>query len=161
MTEKHLAQLNIGRLRAPLDDPGMAEFAGNLLRINALAEASPGFVWRMQDDATGNATSIPTPFGPDVLANMSVWRDLASLRAYVYRSEHTSFLRRRRLWFREVEGSHMVLWWVPAGHRPSLIEAKAALERLDRDGPTAAAFTFRQPSTADGQSVVRVAQAAA
>lgn len=161
MTFKHLAQLNIGRLLAPLDDPAMAEFAGSLARINALAEASPGFVWRMQDEAIGNATSIATPFGPDVLANMSVWLDLASLRAYVYRSDHTGFLKRRRLWFKEFDGPFMVLWWVPAGHRPSLIEAKAALERLERDGPSRSAFTFRQPFMAEGQPLVRSAEAAA
>lgn len=161
MTSKHLAQLNIGRLRAPLNDPGMADFAGNLARINALAEASPGFVWRMQDEAIGNATSIPTPFGPDVLANMSVWQDLASLRAYVYRSEHSSFLKRRRIWFQELDGPHMVLWWVPAGHRPTLIEAEAALRRLEGHGPTASAFTFRQPFTTAGEPVVRAADVAA
>jgi hypothetical protein len=161
LTLKHPAQLNIGRLQAPLDDPGMAEFAGNLARINALAEASPGFVWRMQDEAIGNATSIPTPFGPDVLANMSLWEDLASLRAYVYRSEHTGFLKRRRLWFEEFDGAYMVLWWVPAGHRPSLIEAKAALDRLACHGSTAAAFTFRRPFTADGRPVQRGAGMAA
>ena len=98
----HLAQLNIARPRAPLDDPIMAEFMANLERINALGDASPGFVWRLQDDS-GNATALEQPFGPEMIVNMTVWEDVEALRAFVFRSEHTGFLRRRAEWFDKLE----------------------------------------------------------
>jgi hypothetical protein len=138
----HLAELNVARLRAPLDDPAMAEFADNLDRINALAEASPGFVWRLQTDA-GNATDIHAFADPTILLNLSVWESLDDLRAYVYRSDHTGFLQRRRQWFEPVEGPATVLWWVAAGTVPSVEDALARRELVLRDGPTAEAFTFR------------------
>ena len=98
----HLAQLNIARPRAPLDDPIMAEFMANLERINALGDASPGFVWRLQDDS-GNATALEQPFGPEMIVNMTVWESIEALRAFVFRSEHTGFLRRRAEWFHRLE----------------------------------------------------------
>lgn len=137
-----LAQLNIARLAAPIDSPRLADFVANLERINALAEAAPGFVWRLQDDA-GDATAI-RHFGEDVLINMSVWRDVASLQDYVYRSAHTEVLRRREEWFEKIREGYLVLWWVPAGHRPSLDEAGSRLDTLRRNGPTADAFTFKK-----------------
>lgn len=137
-----LAQLNIGIGQGPIDSPVMAEFVANLDRINAVAEASPGFVWRLKAD-DGNATSL-RPFGdPDILVNMSVWRDVESLRLYVYTSEHVRFLRRRKEWFRPMAAPPTVLWWVPRGQIPSLDEAKSKLEQLRANGPTAQAFTFR------------------
>lgn len=138
-----LAQLNVAVMRSPLDSPPMADFVANLDRINALAEQSPGYVWRLQSD-DGDATAF-RPLGEHVLVNLSVWRDVESLAEYVYRSAHVEILRRRREWFDRMESSHMVLWWVPEGHRPDVAEALARLEQLRADGPSAAAFTFAQP----------------
>lgn len=141
MAHYELAQLNIAVAKYPLDSPLMAPFMDNLDRINTLAEASPGFVWRLQDDA-GNATAL-RPFGEETLVNLTVWEDVASLRAYVYQSEHAAFMRRRREWFEHLSEAYTVLWWVPMGHRPMPQEAAERLELLRRDGPTPAAFTFR------------------
>lgn len=139
-----LAQLNIGVIRAPMDSPVMAEFANNLDQINALAEASPGFVWRLQTEA-GNATAIRPFEDENLLVNMSVWRDVESLKAYVYDSAHVGFMRRRREWFELMKEAYLVLWWVPRGHRPDVAEAIARLELLKAKGPGPEAFTFAQP----------------
>jgi hypothetical protein len=145
----HLAQLNIGRLRAPTSDPLVAEFMAALDEINALAEASPGFVWRFQTE-DGNATAV-RPFDDDsILINMSVWESVEALADYVYRSDHTSYLRRRREWFERSEDVYVVLWWVPAGHHPTVDEAIERLEHLRSHGPTVEAFTFRRVFTPDG-----------
>jgi hypothetical protein len=142
MSGYHLAQLNIAKLAAPLDSPPLADFVANLQRINALAEASPGFVWRLADEG-GDATAL-RPFGEEVLVNLSLWRDVESLSDYVYKTAHREMLKRRREWFEPVPQAHLVLWWVAAGQRPSLEEAAARLQRLRREGPTPAAFSFRQ-----------------
>jgi len=139
-----LAQLNIGVIRAPMDSPVMAEFANNLDRINALAEASPGFVWRLQTE-DGNATAIRPFEDENLLVNMSAWRDVESLKAYVYGSAHVQFMRRRREWFEFMKEAYLVLWWVPRGHRPAIAEAIAKLELLKAQGPGPEAFTFAQP----------------
>ncbi len=137
-----LAQLNVGHMKGPMDSAVMAEFAASLERINALADASPGFVWRLQSDA-GNATAV-RPFAEEnVIVNLSVWQDLESLRRYVYESGHLDMLRRRREWFEHPKEAFQVLWWVPRGHRPSIEEAIGRLERLRREGPGAEAFDFR------------------
>ncbi|HEX6390428.1 MAG TPA: DUF3291 domain-containing protein [Solirubrobacteraceae bacterium] len=138
-----LAQLNIGRLVAPNDDPRVAEFMEALDPINALADASPGFIWRLQDD-TGNATSIQAFDDDSIIVNMSVWASVADLRAFVYSSEHKRYLARRKEWFQPFDGLLLVLWNVPDGHIPSVDEAKERLEHLERHGPTPHAFTFRQ-----------------
>lgn len=140
----HLAQINIGRIRAPMDDPIMAEFKNALDEINALAEASRGFVWRLKDDS-GNATGIAVFPDPRQLLNMSVWADVEALRVYTYRSLHGKFFARRQAWFEKFEMSHLALWWVPVGHAPTPAEAKLRLESLDVHGPTPFAFTFKQP----------------
>ena len=137
-----LAQLNIGVLAAPLDSPQLADFVNNLERINALADSSPGYVWRLQTD-DGNATAL-RPFGDDILVNMSVWEDFESLRRFVYQSDHASFVRRRREFFERSVDSILVLWWVPRGHIPDTSEARERLDRLRRDGPSATAFEFRK-----------------
>lgn len=147
--DHQIAQLNIARPRAPLDRPVMAEFMANLERINALGDASPGFVWRLQDE-DGNATGLEQPFGPEIIVNLTVWRDLASLRAFVYRGAHVSFLRRRAEWFVKLAGPSTVLWWVAAGHVPTLAEAKERLDRLAAGGSTPEAFTFGSPFDAGG-----------
>jgi hypothetical protein len=143
MSAYELAQLNIGIIRGPIDSPVMAEFVANLERINAIAEASPGFVWRLQTE-DGNATAIRPFENENMLVNMSVWSDAEALRKFVYRSAHADILRRRREWFDKMSEAFMVLWWVPRGHRPSVTEAIARLEALRAKGAHAEAFTFRQ-----------------
>jgi hypothetical protein len=143
MAALQLAQVNIARLVAPIDSPELADFVANLERFNALAEESPGFVWRLQTEE-GDATGIDY-FGDDMIVNMSVWKDIESLRNFVYESAHIEILRRRREWFEKMSDSAMVLWWVPEGHSPTLPEADEKLKRLDEHGSTAEAFTFREP----------------
>jgi hypothetical protein len=143
MSAYELAQLNIGIIKGPMDSPVMADFAGNLERINALAERTPGFVWRLQTEE-GDATAIRPFENPNMLVNMSVWRDVESLNKYVYSSAHVEIMRRRREWFERMQEAFLVLWWVPKGHRPSVAEAIAKLEVLRSKGSTAEAFTFRQ-----------------
>lgn len=141
----HLAQVNIGRLRAPVDDPLIAEFMGALDRINALADGSPGFVWRLQT-AEGNATGFhPVEDDELVAINMSVWESIEALDDYVYRSGHTAFMRRRREWFERYGSAFLALWWVPAGHLPTIEEAFERLDVIERVGPSEHAFTFRHP----------------
>ena len=142
MPHSHIAQVNIGRIRAELDDPIMAGFVNRLDEINALADASPGFVWRLQTDS-GNATYF-RPFRDDrTLLNMSVWEDIASLRNYVYHTSHRELLRQRHEWFEKFAGVYAALWWVPAGHIPGIDEAKRRIAHLDAHGPTQFAFTFK------------------
>jgi uncharacterized protein DUF3291 len=138
-----LAQLNIGIIKGPMDSPVMADFASSLERINAVADQSPGFVWRLQTEG-GDATSIRPFENENMLVNMSVWRDVESLNAYVYSSAHVEVMRRRREWFERMTDAYLVLWWVPTGHRPSVAEALTKLDALRAKGPTAEAFTFRQ-----------------
>ncbi|MBL8771224.1 MAG: DUF3291 domain-containing protein [Phenylobacterium sp.] len=156
MNAWNLAQINVGRLRAPIDDPMIADFASSLDRINALADGAPGFVWRLVG-AGGDATDIqPSADDPNLIVNMSLWRDLDALAAFVYRSDHRSVMRRRAEWFEKMD-VYMALWWTPAGHTPSVEEGLAALERLERLGPTPAAFTFRAPYPApDGRPAAPV-----
>ncbi len=138
----HLAQLNIGRLRAPLDDPAIDDFRNNLARINALAEASPGFVWRLQDEG-GDATGIKL-FEDDLeIINLSVWTSVEALADFAYRSDHAQLLRRRREFFEAPTQPIMCLWWIPEGTLPTPQEALARLEHLRTHGPTSTAFTFR------------------
>ena len=144
----HVAQLNIGRMVAPIAAPEVADFVANLEPINALADRSPGFVWRLQTEE-GNATSVHAFDDELLLLNMSVWESIEALRAFTYTTAHTAVLRRRAEWFERLAEAHLVLWWVPAGHLPSVNEAIERLERLRRDGPTPAAFTFRAPFAAD------------
>jgi len=139
----HLAQLNIGRILAPLDSPVMADFTGNLNRINALAEGSPGFIWRLKDDAN-NATSIQIYDDNRIIVNMSVWNSFDELYAYVYKSMHTEFLKRRREWFEKMGEMYHVLWHVPAGHLPDVAEARERLEHLRLHGETPYAFSFKK-----------------
>jgi len=138
-----LVELNVSRLAAPLDSAELADFVANLDRLNELAERSPGFVWRLKTDE-GNATAL-RPFGPDTLVNLTAWRDLESLRAYVYRSAHGEIMQRRQEWFLAPDQVSTVLWWAASGERPTLDEAKARLKLLRAAGPSRAAFTFAHP----------------
>lgn len=151
MAEYHLAQVNLARLKAPLTDPALAGFVARLDEINALADASPGFVWRLQTPA-GNATNLRPYADERILVNMSVWETLAALRAYVFQGAHAEVLRQRQGWFEKFGQAYTALWWVPAGHRPGLPEAKDRLDHLTQCGPSPYAFTFRQPFPAEAQA---------
>ncbi|MDP9197959.1 MAG: DUF3291 domain-containing protein [Pseudomonadota bacterium] len=148
MTRYELAQMNVARLRAPLDSPQLADFVDALDRINAIADGSPGFVWRLQDEV-GNATAL-RPMGEDFIVNLSVWQDPQSLQTYVYRSDHARVMRRRREWFEKMD-MYLVLWWVPRGHRPAAEEGIERLNLLRGRGPSANAFTFGHLFPAPGQ----------
>jgi heme-degrading monooxygenase HmoA len=140
----HIAQVNIARMLAPLDDPIMAEFVASLSEINALADRSPGFVWRFQTEE-GNATGV-RPYDDDrIIVNLSVWETIENLKAYVHKSAHAEVMRRRRQWFEKFQGVYMALWWVEAGHIPTVDEAKERLEYLGQHGESERAFTFKQP----------------
>ncbi len=138
----HLAQLNLGVFKAPLDAPEMAPFAASLDRINAIADESPGFVWRMKDDDGGPSSNVEVPGADDPLlaSNLSVWTDYESLREFMYRTDHAAYLRRRAEWFEREAIPMTVGWWIPAGTLPTLEEALERLDRLRRDGPSGDAF---------------------
>jgi len=139
----HIAQVNIARMLAPLDDPMMAEFVASLSEINALADRSPGFVWRFQTEE-GNATGIRPYDDNRIIVNFSVWETIEDLKAYVYKSAHAEVMRRRRQWFEKFEGIYMALWWVESGHIPTVDEAKERLEYLSQHSVSERAFTFKQ-----------------
>lgn len=142
MPDWHLAQINVGRLVAPADDPRVAPVFAALDRIDEVADLAPGFVWRLQSES-GNATDIKPTDDPRFIVNMSVWQDAEALFAYVYRSAHAPEMARRREYFEQFDGAYQALWWVPAGQIPSIDEGLARLWRLDRFGPTSQAFTFK------------------
>lgn len=142
MTGYHIAQVNIARMRGPLDSARMAGFVARLDEINAIADRTPGFVWRLQT-SDGNATYL-RPYDDDrILVNMSVWESIDALRNYVYRSAHRELLRQRQEWFEKFAGAFVALWWVPAGYIPGVDEAKKRLAHLEAHGPTEFAFTFK------------------
>lgn len=138
----HLAQVNIATGRAPLDDPIMQGFVDRLDTLNALADRSPGFIWRLQTD-DGDATAIRVFDNPLILFNLTIWESVEALEAYVYRSDHVNAVKKRLDWFDKPERLPFALWWIPAGHIPDEQEAKERLEKLWRDGPSPEAFTFR------------------
>jgi hypothetical protein len=150
MSTHHLAQYNVARLVAPLDNPRIKDFVDNLERINTLGDRTPGFVWRHQT-AEGNSTSVRVRGDPLILINFSVWKDAESLFEYTYRSGHAEMYRRRREWFEPPSEAHLVLWWIPAGHEPTVEEAEERLDYLRAHGPTPHAFTFKQRFPAPGQ----------
>jgi hypothetical protein len=147
-----LAQINVGRLVAPSHDPRVRPFFDALDRVNAIADAAPGFIWRLQSEA-GNATDIRPTSDPLFIVNISVWEDAEALFAFVYRSAHTPEMARRREYFSRFDGAYQALWWVTAGHRPTIDEGLSRLWRLDRYGPSVDAFTFKalfpRPGIAD------------
>lgn len=143
-----LAQVNIGRLLAPLDSPQIAGFVAALDPVNAVADTAPGFIWRLQTQ-DGNATALRAfeddaeGAGGGILVNMSVWESVEALGAYVYGAAHVAVLRRRREWFEHMADAYTALWWVPRGHVPSIAEAEERVRHLRRHGPTTYAFTLR------------------
>lgn len=138
MSDWHLAEVNVARWKVHPDSPEAAGFINNVNRVNLLAEQSEGFVWRLLDES-GN------PFGANTIVTLSLWESMQHLKDFVYRSYHRKILARREEWFSHMETAHMAMWWVPAGHLPDLMEAQERIQTLGRNGPTADAFTFRQP----------------
>jgi Domain of unknown function (DUF3291) len=136
-----LAELNIGKFKFPTSDPRMAGFMDNLDRVNALAERSPGFVWRLKGD-NNNATDLR--IGDDMAVNMSVWTDATSLENYVFKTVHAQFYKRRQEWFDLMEKPHMVFWSVEEGHRPSLDEAWNRLQHYEKNGASDFAFGWAE-----------------
>ncbi|MCW3846395.1 DUF3291 domain-containing protein [Sphingomonas sp. LB-2] len=145
----HLAQCNIARLLLPFDDPRLSEFFGELARVNAIADRTPGFVWRLQGDSGDAMALAPTP-DPQVALNMSVWEDAESLFDFVYRSAHTPVMAKRRQWIEPWAGAYQALWWIEAGTIPTIDDALARLWLIDRYGPTPRAFTFKTRFPAPG-----------
>ena len=139
----HLAQVNVARLAAPLDSPELAPFVENLERVNALADASPGFVWRLQTE-DGDATAIRAFDDPDILVNMSVWESVEALGDFVYRSAHVGVMRRRAEFFVRADEAYIAMWWVPAGTRPTVADARERIDEIRAHGPTPRAFNFRK-----------------
>ena len=138
----HLAELNIGRFKHPTSDPRMADFMDNLDRVNALAERSEGFVWRLKSDGSNNATDLRV--GDDYAVNMSVWTDAKSLENYVFKTVHAQFYKRKAEFFDLMEKPHMVFWWIPEGHTPSLSEAMDKLQDFEKKGATERAFGWAE-----------------
>jgi hypothetical protein len=153
---RHLAQLNIGRFRYPTDDPRMAGFMNALDLVNGLAERSEGFVWQLKDDS-GNATSFRPFPDPQMAVNLSVWESVKALERYVYLTVHKRFYGRREEWFDKMDGPHLVMWWIPAGHLPTLNEAKERLEYLAAHGSGDNAFGWESVPAAQLWKTARCA----
>ena len=144
----NIAQVNIALPIEPTDSPLLAEFVAQLDPINALADRSAGFVWRLQTE-DGNATAIRAFDDGRLIVNMSVWESIEQLAEFVYRSGHVAVMRRRREWFERMR-LHMALWWIPTGTIPTVAEAELRLAHLRANGPTPFAFTFKQRFAAPG-----------
>ena len=142
MSEYYIAQINIAHMRAPLTDPIMEDFVAQLAPINALADQSPGFIWRLQSE-DGDATSIKVYDDDMIIINLTVWESLDALREYVYKSAHQRVLRDRKRWFEKFDGPYYALWWIPAGQFPSTEEGKERLDNLREHGETVHAFSFQ------------------
>jgi len=153
---RHLAQLNIGRFRYPTDDPRLADFMNNLDLVNGLAERSKGFVWRLKDES-GNATNFRPFRDPNMAVNLSVWESVETLERFVYQTVHKRFYGRRPEWFDIMATPHFVMWWVRAGHRPTLDEAKERLEHMAAHGPTDHAFGWEAVSASQLWKTARCA----
>jgi len=146
----HLAELNVGRLVADTDDPRVAEFMANLDRINGLGKRMPGFVWMMEGSGgpgTGN-TEAKIGGDPRYVPNLTVWESVETLEAFVWNTLHRQFYERRQEWFEVLSDMHFVMWWIPAGHRPSLGEALTRLDDLRANGPSERAFGWAELSQA-------------
>jgi len=146
--EYHLAQINIAKMLAPIDSPVMAEFVANLDSINALAEGSPGFVWRLKDEAN-NATSIKVYDDDFIIVNMSVWENAGALHQFVYQSHHVEIFKQRRQWFERMSDMHMALWYIPKDYTPTALDGVERLNYLRNNGETPFAFSFKKQFTVD------------
>jgi len=148
-----IAQLNVAKMRSPLDDPRMKEFADALDSVNATAEGSEGFVWRLQTE-DGNATSVRMYDDDRLLVNISVWESVEHLKAFVADPGHLAVMRRRLEWFEAAGAPYLVLWWIPQGHLPTVEEARARLDHLRENGPSSHAFDFSHRYEAPAEAVV-------
>ena len=137
----NLAQLNLAQMTMPADHPDMSDFIGNLDRINAIADKSPGFIWRYTEEDYSASQAV---FGPNMLVNMSVWESIEDLTEFTYKSPHLAIYKRRKEWFAKMDSPHMVCWYVEEGNIPSLEEARARIKHLQTHGETPHAFTFRK-----------------
>jgi len=153
---QHLAQLKIGRLRYPTSDSRVADFMNNLDVVNAIAERSKGFVWRLKDDS-GNATNFRPFTDPNMLVNLSVWENVETLQRFVWQTAHKRIYERRLEWFDKIEAPHFVMWWIPKGHLPSLTEAKERLAHLATHGPSDYAFGWERMPAARSRTQARYA----
>jgi hypothetical protein len=153
---RHLAQLNIGRFRFPTDDPRMADFMNNLDRVNALAERSEGFVWRLKDESNNATAFRPFP-DPNMAVNLSVWESVEVLERFVWQTIHKRFYGRRPEWFDTMDTPHFVMWWISAGHIPTLDEAKERLTHLTAHGPSDHAFGWESVPAAQLWKTARCA----
>ncbi|GAB5487180.1 MAG: DUF3291 domain-containing protein [Parasphingorhabdus sp.] len=145
MRDYQLAQINILRFRREKDDPANSDFMKALDPVNAMADEAPGFIWRLVGDGNDAIDIDPVPDDPRLAVNMSVWEDVQSLGNFVYKnSEHLAIMRRRKEWAEHI-AVYQALWWVPAGHIPSVKEGLDKIESLKEHGATAEAFTFRKP----------------
>ena len=138
----HLAELNVGRLLAPVDDPRVAEFMNALDRVNGLGKRMPGFVWMMEgsgEPGTGN-TAAKLDGDPQFVSNLTVWENVATLENFVWNTVHRAFYERRQEWFEVLGKMHFVMWWVPVGHKPTLDEALAKLSQKQENGDSDKAF---------------------
>lgn len=142
MAKYHIAQINIARMLAPIDDPVMAEFVAQLAPVNALADESPGFVWRLQSES-GDATAIKVYDDDRIIINLTVWENIEALREYVYKGDHHAVLRDGKRWFEKFDGPYYALWWLPVGRLPTAEEGKRRLDYLREHGDTAYAFSFK------------------
>ena len=151
----NLAQINIARLIAPIDDLKIASFVAQLAPINALAESSPGFVWRLQSES-GNATDVPYNDDPFIIVNMSVWESIEALRDFAYRSQHLQVFKDRASWFEKSDKPNYCLWWVPAGHIPTVEEGRERLTHYQEHGATPHSFWFSERYPAPMEDAVSV-----
>jgi hypothetical protein len=149
----HLAQFNIAQIRYPLEDPRMAEFVENVERVNGLAEKIPGFVWRLQDES-GHAMNMRVYDDPTILPNLTVWENVEALERFVWQTLHQRFFVRREEWFAPIKTT-LVLWWIPAGHRPEMAEGVARLDHLIAHGPSEHAFGWNELAGAKLWKTVR------
>lgn len=143
MKKYQLAQINVAKMKGVnIDDPVMKEFVDNLEKVNALADKSEGFVWRLKDEED-NATSFNPYDDEQMIINISVWENIESLENYVYRTFHTDFIRRKKEWFEKYGKTHLALWWIPENEFPSVQDAVIKLDELDEHGPSPSVFNFR------------------
>lgn len=149
-----LAQVNIARAHAPIDDPLMAGFVARLDQINALAESSPGFIWRLKTDE-GNATALQVYDDDRILFNLSVWESPQHLRQFVYRNAHAEMMKQRKAWFERVREASMALWWIAPGHIPTIADAKERLAYLQLNGETEFAFSFTSLFPPPGTQLIK------
>ena len=148
----HLAELNVGRLLAPVDDPRVAEFMSALDRVNGLGKRMPGFVWMMEGSGapgTGN-TEAKIDGDAQYVSNLTVWENVETLEAFVWNTVHRQFYERRQEWFEVLGAMHFVMWWVPVGHKPTLAEALERLEHFKTNGDTDQAFGWKYLKDATG-----------